>query len=100
MATSNQENIYNKILEYYTYADLLIRAVENSSSKLAQQQFSIAEEVAGRLEDCADQIASQYIEFIKNGESSQGIEKIRASLNSIAQKIEECRNKILILHQE
>jgi hypothetical protein len=97
---SNQENIYNKILEYYTYADLLIRVVENSSSKLAQEQFSIAEEVASRLEDCADQIASQYIEFVKNGESSQGIEKIRTSLNSIAQKIEECRNKILILHQE
>lgn len=100
MATSNQEQLYNEILEYYAYADRLIRAVEDSSHKLAHQQFSIAEEVSERLEECADQLTSQYIDFIKNGESPQLVEKIRSSLNSISQKIEECRNKILMLHQE
>jgi hypothetical protein len=99
MATSKQEQLYNEIIEYYAYADRLIRAAEDSSHKLAVQQFSIVEEITVRLEDCADQLSSQYIEFIKNGESEAITESVRSALNSISAKIEECRNKILMLHQ-
>jgi hypothetical protein len=99
MATSKQEQLYNEIIEYYAYADRLIRAAEDSSHKLALQQFSIVEEITTRLEDCADQLSSQYIEFIKNGESEAITESVRSALNSISAKIEECRNKILMLHQ-
>ena len=77
----------------------MIRAAEDSSHKLAVQQFSIVEEITVRLEDCADQLSSQYIEFIKNGESEAITESVRSALNSISAKIEECRNKILMLHQ-
>lgn len=99
MATSKQEQLYNEIIEYYAYADRLIRAAEDSSHKLAVQQFSIVEEITTRLEDCADQLSSQYIEFIKNGESEAITESVRSALNNISAKIEECRNKILMLHQ-
>lgn len=100
MATSHQEQLYNEIVEYYAYADRLIRAVEDSSHELASQQFSIVEEITIRLEDCADQLTSQYIEFIKNGESEAITESVRNSLNSISAKIEECRNKILMLYEK
>lgn len=100
MATSKQEQLYNEIVEYYGYADRLIKAVEDSEHKLADQQFAIIEEVTSRLEEYADQLTTQYIEFVKTGESRGAIEVVRNALNEIAAKIEECRNKILILHQE
>lgn len=100
MATSKQEQLYNEIVEYYGYADRLVRAVEDSSHKLANQQFAIIEEVVDRLEECADQLTTQYIEFIKNGESPKITETVRVALNTISAKIEECRNKILILYHE
>jgi hypothetical protein len=100
MATSKQEQLYNEIVEYYAYADRLIRAVEDSTHKLAEQQFAIVEEVATRLEDCADKLTTQYIDFVKSGQPDKIIEEVRKSLNGIASKIEECRTKILMLYQE
>lgn len=100
MATSRQEQLYNEIVEYYVYADRLIKAAEDDSHELAAQQFAIVEDVTNRLEDCADQLTSQYIDFVKNGESEKVIEPVRMALNNIMAKIEECRNKILILYQE
>lgn len=100
MATSKQEQLYNEIVEYYAYADRLIRAIEDSTHKLAAQQFAIVEDITNRLEDCADQLTTQYIEFVKNGESEQITESVRVALNNIMAKIEECRNKILMLYQE
>lgn len=99
MATSKQEQLYNEIVEYYGYADRLIRAIEDSSHELASQQFVIVEDVVNRLEKCADELTEQYIEFIKNGESKQVVESVKQALNAISSKIEECRNKILILFQ-
>jgi hypothetical protein len=100
MATSKQEQIYNEIIEYYNYADRLIRSVENSSHKLAPQQFEIVEEVVSCLEECADKLANKYIEFVKNGSTDKAIDLVRVSMNDISAKIEECRNKILMLHRE
>lgn len=99
MATAGQEQLYNEIVEYYSYADRLIKVVENSSHELASQQFEIVEEVVNRLEYCADKLTNQYIEFVKNGEVEETTEMVRSMLNDISAKIEECRNKILILHQ-
>lgn len=100
MATSKQEQLYNEIVEYYAFADRLVRAVEDSTHDLAAQQFAIVEEITTRLEDCADKLTTQYIDFVKNGESPEIVEAVRTALNEISAKIEECRNKILILHQE
>ena len=99
MATSRQEKTYNEIIEYYNYADRLIKAVEDSSHKLANEQFIIVESVVDTLEKHADQLTSQYIEYVKNGESHRVIETVRLTLNDIMGKIEECRSKILMLYQ-
>lgn len=100
MATSKQEQLYNEIVEYYNYADRLVKAVEDGSHKLAYQQFAIIETVVNRLEECADKLANQYIEFVKNGEAEEVTETVRNSINDIMATIEECRNKILMLHRE
>ena len=97
MATLNQEQLYNEIIEYYAYADRLIRAVEDSSHKLSEQQFTIVEEVTNRLEDYADKLATTYIEFVKRGWSEESAEIIRSTLNDVSATIEQCRNKILML---
>ncbi len=99
MATTQQEQIYNEIIEYYAYADRLIRAVEDSSHKLSEQQFAIVEEITQRLEDYTDKLTNTYIEFVKNGSSEQSIDSVRAVLNGVSATIEQCRNKILMLYQ-
>jgi predicted house-cleaning noncanonical NTP pyrophosphatase (MazG superfamily) len=98
MATSKQEQIYNEIIGYYTYADRLIKVAENSSHELAQQQFAIIEEIAQRLEEYAEQISAQYLEFVKTTDAMEVVDSIRVALNNVAAKIEECRNKVLMLH--
>ena len=100
MATSKQEQLYNEIVEYYAYADRLISAIENSEHELAEKQFEIIEEVAGRLEDCADQLTTEFINFVKNGESQKVSDTVRESINAIMTKIEECKVRIVSLYQE
>jgi len=100
MATSKQEQLYNEIIEYYDFADKLIQIVENSKDELAEQHFEIIEEAISRFEKCADFLANQYIEYIKTGEASSIIDATRSSLQEISAKVEECRNKILILHNK
>ncbi len=100
MATSRQEKTYNEIIEYYNFADRLIKAVEDSTHKLAQEQFVVVESIVDNLEKHADQLTTQYIEYVKHGESEQVTDVIRMTLNDIMAKIEECRNKILILYNE
>ena len=100
MATSKQEQLYNEIVEYYSFADQLITTVEDSSHRLSSQQFVIVEDIVNKLEECADQITTQYIEFVKNGESENVTESVRISLNEIMAKIEECKNKILMMYYE
>jgi hypothetical protein len=99
MATAKQEQLYNEIVEYYVYADRLISSIENEQHDLAENQFHIVEEVVCKLEDCADKLAVQYIDFVKKGESREIIDMVRLALNEISAKIEECRNKTLMLYQ-
>ncbi len=99
MATLHQEQLYNEIVEYYAYADRLIRATEDSSHKLSEQQFTIIEEITNRLEDYTDKLATTYIELVKRGWSEESAEVIRSTMNDVSATIEQCRNKILMLHQ-
>lgn len=98
MATSKQEQLYNEIIQYYDFADKLVQIAENSQDDLATQQFDIIEEAIEKFEKCADFLANQYIEYVKTGKNEQLIEVTRNSLREISTKIEECRNKILTLH--
>ncbi len=98
MVTSNQEQLYKEIIEYYQYADNLIKVVENSKSKYVGEQFKIVEDLVKTLENCTEQLANQYIDFIKNGSSQKNATLIRNALNLIVAKIEETRNKMYMLY--
>jgi len=100
MATSKQEQLYNEIIQYYDFAEKLVQIAENSQDEIAEQQFEIIQEAIERFEKCADFLANQYIEYVKTGESSQLVDATRSSLRDISAKLEECRNKILILHNK
>jgi len=99
MATSKQEKLYNEILEYYNYADKLIEGIDAENEENSNiNQFLVIEEIVLHLEECADKLTSHYIEYIKTGESQKTIEVVRAILNDIAVKIEECKTKTLQLY--
>jgi|TARA_Y100000389_G_scaffold163372_1_gene166610 very-short-patch-repair endonuclease len=100
MATSKQEQIYNKVVDYYGMADRLIRTVEDSSHKLSQKQFDIVEDLVVTIEKYADEITAKYIEFVKNGEHEAVEDDIRNALNKISKKLDETKNKILILYHD
>lgn len=98
MSTINQEKIYNDIIEYYSFAQRLLNVIENDSNEFLDQHFDIINDVIIKLENSVENLSINYIEIIKNGNSSELIQKIRESLNEISGRIEECRNKILILY--
>lgn len=98
MATIHQERLYNEIIEYYAFADRLIKVAEDSSHQLSEKQFAIIEEVVEKLEDVADKLATLFIEYVKQGTSDQVSESIRSALNEASATITQCKNKILMLH--
>jgi hypothetical protein len=100
MATSKQEQLYNEIIQYYDFADKLVQVAENSQDELGEQQFDIIQDAIEKFEKCADDLANNYIEYVKTGESKVIIELMRNSLREISIKIEECRNKITSLHNK
>ncbi len=100
MATSRQEKTYNEIIEYYNFADQLIKEVEDSKHELAEKQFAIVEEVVEKLEACADKLTSDYIEYVKNGESEKMLQTVKLALNEIMTKIEECKKRIFQLYAQ
>lgn len=100
MSITSQQEIYNDIIAYYNFAQKLIDAVSDGNHSLSTQQFEIIEGVVENLEKSVEKLSLNYIEMVKNGESSQVIQKIRDSLNEISAKTQECRNKILMLYQE
>ncbi len=98
MSTIDQEKIYNDIIEYYSFAQRLLNVIENDSNEFLDQHFDIINDVIIKLEKSVENLSINYIEIIKNGNSSELLQKIRQSLNDISGRIEECRNKILILY--
>jgi len=98
MSTISHEKIYNDIIEYYSFAHRLLNVIENDSNEFLDQHFDIINDVIVKLEKSVENLSINYIEIIKNGNSSELIQKIRESLNEISGRIEECRNKILILY--
>ncbi len=100
MSIIEQERIYNEIIDYYNHAQKLIDVVENDNGDLSAQQFEIIEHIVVNLEKSVETLSLNYIQIIKEGYSSELIQKIRNSLNEISARIEECRNKILMLYEQ
>ena len=100
MSTLEKEKIYNEIIEYYQFAERLLSAVGESSDINSSQQFEIIENLVENLEISVEKLSIYYIEIIKDGYSSELIQKIRESLNQISGLIENCRTRILMLYKQ
>lgn len=99
MATAKQEQLYNQIIEYYNYSNRLITEVEDSSSEVSEEQFMIVENAVESLEKCADQLTALYIKFIQHGDQNREIlDEVKKNFNDIMVQIEECRTKIIAIH--
>ena len=98
MSVVEQEKIYNDILKYFDYAQNLLDVVQEQDHEFSKKQFDVISAIVENLEKIVDDLSLQYIEIIKNGYSEELLRKIRNSLNSISAKIEDCRNRILILY--
>ena len=100
MATSKQEHLYNEIVEYYNFADKLIDTIGDGKKDIPDEQIEAIEEMVENLEKCADQLTRCFVEFVKDGDSKEVVDNIRMSLNGIISKIEECRNKIILIYNK
>ncbi len=97
MTTSKQEQIYNEIVQYYDFADKLINIAEDSKNHLTPEQLEIVELTVENLEKYTDQLTTNFIEFVKSGDSEEAKQSISHTLNEIIVKIEQCRNQIYAL---
>lgn len=98
MATSKQEHLYNEIIEYYNFADKLVDTIEEGKQDIPEEHIEAVENIVENLEKHADQLSSQFVEFVKHGDSPEVVEKIRFALNGIVSNIEECRNRIYMIY--
>ncbi len=94
MATLEQEKIFNKITQYYNYAEMLLAELENYEDKISYHEFIIIEDAIKNIEDCADKLTAEYIEIVKYGENPKSLEILRQNFNQISIKIEECKARL------
>lgn len=97
MTTSRQEQIYNEIVKYYDFADKLINIIDDSKNEISPEQLEKIELIVEDLEKYTDQLTTNFIEFVKNGNSEEVKQAISNALNKIIFKIEQCRNDIYML---
>lgn len=100
MSALEKEKIYNEILEYYQFAEILLNFVSDDSSINSDKQFEIVQILIENLEQVVEKLSINYIEIIKEGYSSELIKKIRDSLNQISAIIENCQTNILMLYRQ
>jgi|APGre2960657505_1045072.scaffolds.fasta_scaffold47250_2 hypothetical protein len=100
MSALEKEKIYNEILEYYQFAEILLNFVSEDSSINSGKQFEIVQILIENLEQVVEKLSINYIEIIKEGYSSELIQKIRDSLNQISAIIENCQTNILMLYKQ
>ncbi len=100
MSALEKEKIYNEILEYYQFAEILLNFVSDDSSINSGKQFEIVQILIENLEQVVEKLSINYIEIIKEGYSSELIKKIRDSLNQISAIIENCQTNILMLYKQ
>ena len=98
MATAEQEKLYNEIIEYYSLTEQLIAALEAGQEKLDDENFTIVEDMVLCLEKHSDNLATTYIDYVRSGNAKNVLQSVRDSLGAISAKIEECRNRFLMLH--
>ena len=100
MATSKQEKIYNEIVKYYDFTDKLIDVIEDGKDNVRSDQLEIVEGIVENLEKYTDQLTTQFIEFVKEGNSEENTQNIRDALNGIIFEVEKYKSRIYKLYNK
>lgn len=79
--------IYQKILEYYNYAEKLIDKIDENRETTDQSDIILIEQMILDLEHCGDYLSEQYIELIKSDNSADITKKINAELDRISARV-------------
>ena len=92
MNKSKQEEIYNEIMKFYSFAEELLNVAE--SKKLNHKQLEIIENLIENIEKNTDNLTSEYIDLVENGVSYMSADSINKIFDMIIAKIEESQIKI------
>jgi hypothetical protein len=95
MATHKQENIYNKIMKYYNFIDQLIDLSHNEEELKKDKEFSVIKSTMDVLEECADEMAIEFINYIKEPQSEKIKTKALVTIDKILTKAYEAKEQML-----
>lgn len=99
MATQKQENLYNKIMKYYNFIDQIIDLSREDAALRSDREFQVVESIIHTLEDCADAMAEEFINYIKQPKSEQIKAKISIEIDKIVAKVYESKEKMLYIEK-
>jgi hypothetical protein len=97
MATHKQENIYNKIMKYYNFIDQLIDLPHNHIELKQNRVFKLVESVIKTLEECADEMAIEFINYIKEPKSEKIKTKALVAIDKILTKVYDAKEKMIYI---
>jgi hypothetical protein len=97
MATHKQENIYNKIMKYYNFIDQLIDLSHDEENLKQNQEFQLVSSIIKILEECADDMAVEFINYIKEPQSEHIKTKSLVAIDNILTKVYDAKEKMIYI---
>ena len=94
MISASQKEIYQKISTYLDLAEELVLLAESNKNLHSKIQFEYIEKFVFHLECLTDKLAILYLDFLKNGKSSEITQEIRKTFNEISSLIQNYRSRI------
>lgn len=88
-----QEETYNKIIDFYDFAEELIDTVDDKGVKDPVSQLEFIEPIVKQIEEAADTLAEEYRAYIRTGKKPNFLtrRKVAKSLKNIYAALDECK---------
>ncbi|MFC1659725.1 hypothetical protein ACFL0U_04125 [Pseudomonadota bacterium] len=92
--------IYDKIVQYYEFSDMLIKEIEYSAnSEEMNEKAVILLPIAKQIKQTADKLIEEYIKYL-NKDESVSIESIKQCINELIHKVELTKIKVYELYKQ
>lgn len=98
MISSNKEDVYNQIIEYFDFSQKLVESIDKNFT-LTNHEFNEIDKIIINLENKFDQLTLLYIDIFKNGYTDTLFQQIRDTLNNIDLSIEHCKNTLIVINE-
>ncbi|MFT4717741.1 MAG: hypothetical protein ACI9IL_000057 [Rickettsiales bacterium] len=97
MATNKQEDIYNKIMKYYNFIDQLIDLSQDDPELQRDAEFKIVQSIIKTLENCADDMSEEFINYIKQPRSEKIKTNTLVAIDKVITRVYEAKEKMLYI---